>query len=80
VPDNHAGSCIEFPFDKTRASLPKLIERVCYSNARFDLRGLDPAKRRIASPQKIGVLFPREEILDLANNIDVLELTRKSEA
>ena len=78
--DNHAGICIELPFDKTREALRKPIERVHYSNTRFDLRGLDPAKMRITSPQKTGVVVSPEEISDPAKNIDVLELTRKSEA
>ena len=78
--DNHRGICIEFPFDKTRASQAIPIEKVRYSNARFDVRGLDPKKMRITSPCRIGVVIPPAEIDDPGNNIDILELTRKSEA
>lgn len=78
--DNHRGICIEFPFDRKRSDLRTPIERVRYSNARFDVRGLDPEKMRITSPVRIGVPVPSDEFSDPANNIDILELTRKSEA
>ena len=78
--NGHRGICIEFPISEAGVALRKPIERVRYSNTRFDIRGLDPRKMRITSPCSIGVVVPNEEIIDASNNIDILELTRKSEA
>lgn len=78
--NGHRGICIEFPIDLKDVALRKPIERVRYSNTRFDIRCLDPRKMRITSPCRIGVVVPNDEMLDASNNIDILELTRKSEA
>lgn len=78
--DNHRGICIEFPFDKNRAARSIPIEKVRYSNARLDIRNLEPEKMRITSPRRIGVVVPSAEVSDPDNNIDVLGLTHKSEA
>ena len=78
--NNHQGFCIEFPFDEKQAKQRIPIEKIRYSNTRFDIQGLNPERMRITSPRRLGVVIPSQEITDEANNIDILELTRKSRA
>ncbi len=78
--DSHRGICIEFPFDRARAAMGLPIERVRYSNTRLDIRSLDHTRMRITSPRRLGVVVAQEEVSDPINNIEILELSRKSEA